>query len=100
MASGLINPNKPIQTPIITENQSQAGLNQNEPTNEDQIQGWNPSTQTAFKVPTNLVEHNQIIANLVATGSSYGEAEQVVAGRKIAFNNNRHRALKLNRPFV
>ena len=39
-----------------------------------------------FLVPSNLVEHNLIIARLVSGGSLPAEAEQTIASRKTAFN--------------
>ena len=39
-----------------------------------------------FLVPTNLVEHNLIVARLVSGGSLPAEAEQTIASRKAAFN--------------
>ena len=37
-------------------------------------------------VPTNLIEHNLIVARLVGAGSLASEAEQTIALRKAAFN--------------
>ena len=37
-------------------------------------------------VPTNLIEHNLIVARLVSAGSLPAEAEQTIASRKAAYN--------------
>ena len=39
-----------------------------------------------FLVPTNLIEHNLIVARLISGGSLPAEAEQTIASRKAAFN--------------
>ena len=52
-------------------------------------------TAADFRVPTNLIEHNLIVARLVAGESLLSEAKVTIATRKTAFN----KALRLNLPF-
>ena len=46
-----------------------------------------PPCPADFLVPTNLIEHNLIVARLVGAGSLVFEAEQTIGLRKAAFNN-------------
>ena len=43
-------------------------------------------TMADYRVPTNQVEHNLIVSNLMAGGSLQSEAELVFTARKNAFN--------------
>ena len=49
-----------------------------------------------FLVPTNLIEHNLIVARLVSAGSLTAEAEQTIASRKAAYNKALHEYKKEN----
>ena len=56
------------------------------PTPTMSIQEKQAPTPVDFRVPTNLVEHNLIVARLVEGGSFPAEAEATIAGRMTAFN--------------
>ena len=45
-----------------------------------------PPSPGDYLVPTNLVEHNLVVARLVSAGTLPAEAEQTIALRKAAFN--------------
>ena len=45
-----------------------------------------PPSPGDYLVPTNLVEHNLVVARLVSAGTLPAKAEQTIALRKAAFN--------------
>jgi hypothetical protein len=48
--------------------------------------GQLPPSKEDFKVPSNRVEHDQMITDLISAGIAKDEAEQIINMRKNAFN--------------